>query len=136
MLPSYSPGNLVTLKSRLFGEMRRDFFEPTRPMNKQQLISTLKALDALDSEQKAYLIGLVNTQKKYGLVWEDKPEDVEELLRQHLPVLTEVPERRIRAVAGRKEEGGTQERGNKSTRTDQAVLDFESPANPFDSSTL
>ncbi len=68
-------------------------------MNKTDLIRTLKDLDTLSQEQKAYLIDLVNTKKKYGLVWEDKPEDVEELLRQHLPVLTEVPERRILASA-------------------------------------
>lgn len=30
-----------------------------------------------------------------GLVWEDKPEDVEERLRDELPILTEVPERAI-----------------------------------------
>ena len=33
--------------------------------------------------------------KTYGLVWEDKPEDVEERLRDELPILTEVPERAI-----------------------------------------
>ncbi|TAK03672.1 site-specific DNA-methyltransferase [Patescibacteria group bacterium] len=31
--------------------------------------------------------------KKYGLVWEDKPEDVAEQCREQLPVLEEVPER-------------------------------------------
>jgi adenine-specific DNA-methyltransferase len=35
----------------------------------------------------------VNTKKKYGLVWEDKLEDIEEELRTHLPVLKEVKER-------------------------------------------
>jgi adenine-specific DNA-methyltransferase len=30
------------------------------------------------SDEKAYLIDLVNTKKRYGLVWEDKPEAVEE----------------------------------------------------------
>ena len=29
------------------------------------------------------------------MVWEDKPEDVEERLRDELPILTEVPERAI-----------------------------------------
>jgi hypothetical protein len=107
-------------------------------MNKHQLISTLKNLDALDKDQKSYLIDLLNTKKKYGLVWEDKPEDVEELLRQHLPVLTEVVERRILAVAGGKEEGEKEEggKGNKPARTDQAVLDFAPLDTPFSSSTL
>ncbi|WP_344816533.1 site-specific DNA-methyltransferase [Flavobacterium cheonanense] len=38
---------------------------------------------------------MVNTKKKYGLVWEDKPEDVEEQLRSMLPVLNEVKEKAI-----------------------------------------
>jgi adenine-specific DNA-methyltransferase len=43
------------------------------------------------------LIELINTKKKYGLVWEDKPEDAEELLRTQLPLLREVVEKRIAA---------------------------------------
>ncbi len=41
------------------------------------------------------MLCLLREQKKYGLVWEDKPEDVEERLRSELPVLTEVKERAI-----------------------------------------
>jgi adenine-specific DNA-methyltransferase len=63
-------------------------------MNKQDLIHKLKELD-LTQDERAYLINLVNTKKKYGLVWEDKPEDVEEALRYNLPVLKEVKERAI-----------------------------------------
>ena len=37
----------------------------------------------------------MKSKKKYGLVWEDKPEDVEERLREELPVLKEVKERAI-----------------------------------------
>lgn len=66
-------------------------------MNKLELIQKIKQLDGLSQDEKAYLLNLVNTKKKYGLVWEDKPEDVEELLRTHLPVLREVPEKRILA---------------------------------------
>lgn len=40
-------------------------------------------------------VNLVNTKKKYGLVWEDKPEEVEEQLRENLPVLKEVKEKAI-----------------------------------------
>ena len=43
-------------------------------MNKQELISKIKSLQDISSEEKAYLIELVNTKKKYGLVWEEKPE--------------------------------------------------------------
>jgi adenine-specific DNA-methyltransferase len=64
-------------------------------MNKQDLISKIKQLDGISQDERAYLINLVNTKKKYGLVWEDKPEDVEEELRENLPVLKEVKEKAI-----------------------------------------
>ena len=64
-------------------------------MNKQDLISKIKQLDGVTQDERAYLINLVNTKKKYGLVWEDKPEDVEEQLRDNLPVLKEVKEKAI-----------------------------------------
>lgn len=66
-------------------------------MNKQELITKIKQLDGLSHDERAYLVELVNTKKKYGLVWEDKPETVEEQLRTQLPVLKEVTERRILA---------------------------------------
>jgi adenine-specific DNA-methyltransferase len=64
-------------------------------MNKQDLISKIKQLDGVTQDERAYLINLVNTKKKYGLVWEDKREDVEEQLRNNLPVLKEVKEKAI-----------------------------------------
>lgn len=64
-------------------------------MNKKELIGKIKNLEGLESDDKTYLINLVNTKKKYGLVWEDKPEDVEEQLRANLPVLQEVKEKAI-----------------------------------------
>ena len=64
-------------------------------MNKQDLISKIKSLDEISQDERAYLINLVNTKKKYGLVWEDKLENVEEQLRDNLPVLKEVKERAI-----------------------------------------
>ena len=64
-------------------------------MNKQDLIQKIKQLEGISQDERAYLIDLVNTKKKYGLVWEDKPEDVEELLRENLPVLNEVKEKAI-----------------------------------------
>lgn len=64
-------------------------------MNKQDLISKIKQLDVITQDERAYLINLVNTKKKYGLVWEDKPEEVEEQLRDNLPVLKEVKEKAI-----------------------------------------
>jgi adenine-specific DNA-methyltransferase len=64
-------------------------------MNKQDLISKIKQLDGVTQDERAYLINLVNTKKKYGLVWEDKTEDVEEQLRDNLPVLKEVKDKAI-----------------------------------------
>jgi len=66
-------------------------------MDKQSLLAKLKTSEAFTPDERAYLVEILNTNKKYGLVWEDKPEDAEELLRTHLPVLSEVVERRITA---------------------------------------
>lgn len=54
-------------------------------MNKNELIQKVRAMKDISSDEK-YLIDLIKTKKKYGLVWEDKPEDVEEQLRRELPV--------------------------------------------------
>lgn len=64
-------------------------------MNKKDLVAKLKQLEGLTPDERAELINLLNTKKKYGLVWEDKPEDVEEQLRTQLPILREVVEKRI-----------------------------------------
>ncbi len=64
-------------------------------MDKKQLLQKIQNLDSLSQEEKTHLANLLNTSKKYGLVWEDKPEEVEELLRSQLPILQEVKEKRI-----------------------------------------
>ena len=64
-------------------------------MDKHALVEKIRALEGLTNDEKADLIGLLRSHKKYGLVWEYKPEEVEERLRDHLPVLTEVKERAI-----------------------------------------
>ena len=58
-------------------------------MNKKELYNKILQLDGLTNEEKSELLGLLRKQKKYGLVWEDKPEEVEERLREELPVLVE-----------------------------------------------
>lgn len=58
-------------------------------MNKKELYNKILQLDGLTNEEKSELLGLLRKQKKYGLVWEDKPEDMEERLREELPVLVE-----------------------------------------------
>jgi len=64
-------------------------------MNKTDLIQKVKELEGLSQDERAYLVNLVNTKKKYGLVWEDKPEEVEEQLRENLPLLKEVKDKAI-----------------------------------------
>jgi adenine-specific DNA-methyltransferase len=118
------PKLLLTLKLRHYIPPGQYLAYTTPTMNKQELISALKNLDALTADQKSYLIDLVNTKKKYGLVWEDKPEDVEELLRQHLPVLTEVPERRILAMPHQPAEPVPAKAAQSTT---QASLTFAEP---------
>lgn len=66
-----------------------------REIDRQALIARIRDLDGLTSEEKSDLIELVNTKKKYGLVWENKPERVEEEMRSKIPVFTEVKDRAI-----------------------------------------
>lgn len=58
-------------------------------MNKTELARKIQALDGLSNEEKTALLELIRGHKKYGLIWEDKPEDIEERLREDLPVLVE-----------------------------------------------
>ncbi len=60
-----------------------------------KLAQRIRTLDGLTDEERSALLGLLNSTKTYGLVWEDKPEDVEERLRTELPVLKEVKSRAI-----------------------------------------
>ena len=64
-------------------------------IDKAELAQKIISLEGLDNETKSQLLELLQERKKYGLVWEDKPEDVEERLRNQLPVLREVKERAI-----------------------------------------
>jgi adenine-specific DNA-methyltransferase len=67
----------------------------SRHIDKAELISKLQSLEGLTVDERSSLIGLLREHKKYGLVWEDKPEDVEERLRDSLPVLREVKDKAI-----------------------------------------
>jgi adenine-specific DNA-methyltransferase len=64
-------------------------------MDKYRLIDKIKHLDGFTDDEKSALLGLLSSHKKYGLVWEDKPEAVEEKLKEDLPVLTEVKDKAI-----------------------------------------
>ena len=63
--------------------------------DRANLIKRINTLEGLTDKERCALLGLLRENKTYGLVWEDKPEDVEERLRDELPILTEVPERAI-----------------------------------------
>ena len=63
--------------------------------DKAKLIERIKTLEGLTDDERAALLGLLSENKTYGLVWEDKPEKVEERLRNELPVLKEVKRRAI-----------------------------------------
>lgn len=63
--------------------------------SKKELIEKIKQQNYFTQEEKTELIGLLNKRKRYGLVWEDKLEEAEELLKENLPLLQEVKERAI-----------------------------------------
>ena len=64
-------------------------------IDKSGLISKIKTLEGLTNDEKSNLVELLRQHKKYGLVWEDKPENVEERLREELPILREVKNKAI-----------------------------------------
>lgn len=63
--------------------------------DKSKLAERIRSIEGLSADERSALLELLNNQKKYGLVWEEKPEEVEEQLQNQLPVLTEVVEKRI-----------------------------------------
>ena len=64
-------------------------------MDKTSLIKRISTIEGLSNEERSALLGLLRSHKKYGLVWEDKVEDVEERLRDELPILREVKDKYI-----------------------------------------
>ena len=64
-------------------------------MDKNELVNKIRGIEGLTNDEKSALIEMLRKQKKYGLVWEDKPEDVEERLREELPMLIEDTDKAI-----------------------------------------
>lgn len=64
-------------------------------IDKQALREKIQSLEGLSNEDKSQLLALLAEQKKYGLVWEDRPEEAEEVLREKIPVLHEVVGKRL-----------------------------------------
>ena len=79
----------------IFGAISSGRTAMAKKIDKEVLANKIKALAGLDAEERSELLGLLSERKKYGLVWEEKPEDVEEVMREQLPVLAEVKERAI-----------------------------------------
>lgn len=67
-------------------------------MNKTELARKIQALEGLSNEEKTALLELIRGHKKYGLVWEEKPEDIEERLREELPILVERNDSKVHPI--------------------------------------
>ncbi|MBD5309454.1 MAG: site-specific DNA-methyltransferase [Bacteroides sp.] len=63
--------------------------------DRHKLIDRIKTIEGLTDDERSTLLGLLREHKTYGLVWEDKPEAVEERLREELPILQEVKDRAL-----------------------------------------
>lgn len=67
----------------------------TMSIDKDSLIQRIQELDGFSNDEKSALLELLQKHKKYGIVWEDKQEAVEQRLLKELPVLKEVLSRAI-----------------------------------------
>lgn len=76
-------------------DLTKNTFLLMKAETKAQLIERIRTLEGLTDDERGDLLELLRTQKTYGLVWEDKPEDVEERLRDELPVLVEDDTKRL-----------------------------------------
>lgn len=65
-----------------------------KSIDKALLTRKIQNLSGLSKEEKSELTELLN-RREYGIVWEDKPEAVEEQLKVQLPYLQEDKEKRI-----------------------------------------
>lgn len=63
--------------------------------DRYRLINRINTLEGLTDDERSALLGLLRESKTYGLVWEEKPEDVEERQRNEIPVLIEDKERAL-----------------------------------------
>ena len=63
--------------------------------DRRKHIERVQTLEGITDDERAAQLGMLREKKKYGLVWEDKPEDVEERLRNEMPVLVEDTDKAI-----------------------------------------
>lgn len=69
-------------------------------IDKTKLAERIRQIAGLSDDEKSSLLSLLNEQKRYGLVWEDKEEEVEKQLQDELPVLLEITDKRLPVVNG------------------------------------
>ncbi len=69
-----------------------------KKIDKAALAARILGLEGISSEDKSALLELLS-ERSYGLYWENSSEEVEALLREKLPVLTEDTTKRILADA-------------------------------------
>lgn len=69
-------------------------------IDKTKLAERIRHIEGLTMDEKSSLLALLNEQKRYGLVWEEKEEDVEIQLQDELPVLKEALEKQLPIVDG------------------------------------
>ena len=69
-----------------------------RSEDRIKLIERVQTLEGITDDERAALLGLLRESKTYGLVWEDKPEDVEDRLREELPVLVERNDDKVHSI--------------------------------------
>jgi len=71
------------------------------PLNNDQRNALIDAVNqsSLETDLKSSLLELLNEKKRYGLVWEDKPEHAKERMKYELPVLVDVPERYVEGAS-------------------------------------
>ena len=65
---------------------------------KRHLIDKIREAQGLTDKEKTDLINFLNESKTYGLVWENKTEDIEGKLREELPVLIERNDEKIKPI--------------------------------------
>lgn len=63
-------------------------------IDKQALRMKIQELD-IDNELKSQLLDAVSEKKTFGLVWEEKEEEAQEMLREQLPVFVEDESKRM-----------------------------------------
>lgn len=62
-----------------------------------ELVSFILASNNIDSDAKSQLINFLRTNRSYGMVWEDNPEEAVNRMRREIPVLSECPEFQIKS---------------------------------------